>query len=234
MNKLLTTIIATSFAIMSFAGTANSMEFKVGVTGQSTGYYANATEKVKDAGNHVTEEAIAAFSYMSVFTEVSFDEAYGITVGVEYTPESIKLEKADRVIQTSAGDRGLAADAGEETGTQVIEAAFNDLMVIYAAVPLMDTGLHVKAGLMSATLVTKENLATGSTYGNKTVNGGTVAMYYDGDLGSSAFYRIEGAYNAFDDISMRGSEAGGDTGSFNVIDVELAGVAAKVSVGMKF
>ena len=234
MNKLLTTMIASAFAITSLAGTANSMEFKVGVTGQSTGYYANATEKLKDNGRHSKEEALAAFSYMSVFSEVAFDEAYGITLGIEYTPESIKLEKADRVILTSQSADGGAADDGEETGTQVIEASFQDLMNIYVAVPIMGSGLHVKAGLMSATLTTKETLATGSTYGNKTVNGGTVGMYYDGDLGSSAFYRVEGAYNAFDDISMRGSEAGADTGSFNVIDVELAGVAAKVSIGMKF
>ena len=131
MNKLLTTIIATSFAIMSFAGTANSMEFKVGVTGQSTGYYANATEKLKDNGRHSKEDALAAFSYMSVFSEVAFDEAYGITLGIEYTPESIKLEKADRVILTSQSADGVAADNGEETGTQVIEASFQDLMNIY-------------------------------------------------------------------------------------------------------
>ena len=33
MNKLLTTVAAFSVAMMSLAGTANSMEFKVGVGG---------------------------------------------------------------------------------------------------------------------------------------------------------------------------------------------------------
>lgn len=235
MNKLLTTIAAASVAVMSFAGTANSIEFKVGVGGTSSAYYANVQEKLKGTGVLSHKEAAAAFSYMTGFAEVSLDEAYGITLGVEWSPESIKLEKATRTIQTNAHRDDRAADAtAESTGDQVIEASFKDLMNIYVAIPVMGTGLNLKAGYMSAKLTTKEILSTGSTYGNKTVNGGTVGMFYDGDIGSNAFYRIEGAYNAFDDISMRGSEADPAVGDFNVIKAELSGVAAKLSVGMKF
>tara|TARA_B110000967_G_C18783761_1_gene509670 strand:+ start:52 stop:756 length:705 start_codon:yes stop_codon:yes gene_type:complete len=234
MNKLLTTIVAASVAIMSFAGAANSIEFKLGVGGTSSAYYANAEEKLKGNGHKSQTEAVAAFSYMTGFAEVAFDEAYGITLGVEYSPESIKLDKATRTIQTDANSTGRQDDASEETGDQVIEASFKDLMNIYVAIPIMGSGLNLKAGYMSAKLTTKEVLATGSTYGNKTVNGGTFGMFYDGDIGSNAFYRIEGAYNSFDDITMRGSEADAAIGDFNVISAELTGVAAKVSVGMKF
>ena len=234
MNKLLTTLIATSVAIMSFAQTANSVGFKVGVTGQSSAYYANVEEKLKDSGRLSKKEAAAAFSYMSVFSEVSFDEALGLTIGVEYSPESIKLNKASRVIHTSAHERVLPANAAEETGTQEIEAAFNDLMSIYVAIPVMGSGLHVKAGYMTAKLITKETLATGSTYGNKTVEGGTLGMFYDGEIGGNLFYRVEGAYNAFENITLKGSEVGGTTGSFNEITAELAGIAAKASIGYKF
>ena len=234
MNKLLTTIAAASVAVMSFAGTANSIEFKVGVGGTSSAYYANVQEKLKGTGVLSHKEAAAAFSYMTGFAEVSLDEAYGITLGVEWSPESIKLDKATRTIQTNGHAENRVNDDGESTGDQVMEASFKDLMNIYVAIPVMGSGLNLKAGYMSAKLTTKELLSTGSTYGNKTVNGGTVGMFYDGDIGSNAFYRIEGAYNQFDDISMRGSEAHSVQGDFNVISAELSGVAAKVSVGMKF
>ena len=214
MNKLLTTIVAASVAIMSFAGTANSVEFKVGVGGTSSAYYANVQEKLKGSGK--------------------LDEAYGITLGVEWSPDSIKLEKATRTMLTNAHAENRAADGAEATGDQVIEASFKDLMNIYVAIPVMGSGLNLKAGYMSAKLTTKENLSTGSTYGNKTVNGGTFGMFYDGDLGSNAFYRIEGAYNSFDDISMKGSETDAAILDFNLISAELTGVAAKVSIGMKF
>ena len=133
MNKLLTTIVAASVAIMSFAGTANSVEFKVGVGGTSSAYYANVQEKLKGSGKLTHEEAAAAFSYMTGFAEVSLDEAYGITLGVEWSPDSIKLEKATRTILTNAHAENRAADGAESTGDQVIEASFKDLMNIYCS-----------------------------------------------------------------------------------------------------
>ena len=97
----------------------------------------------------------------------------------------------------------------------------------------MGTGFNVKAGLTSVKLITKETLATGSTYGNKTLNGATLGAFYDGEIGSNFFYRVEGAYQTFDDFSMRGSEAG-LAGNFNKIEAEMSGIAAKLSVGVQF
>ena len=36
-------------------------------------------------------------TYMSLFGEVAFDNAMGVSVGIEYSPESITIDKADRV-----------------------------------------------------------------------------------------------------------------------------------------
>ena len=234
MNKLLTTVAAFSVAMMSLAGTANSMEFKVGVGGVSSAYYANVQEKLKDSGRKSNTEAAAAFSYMNGFAEVAFDEAMGITVGLEYSPESIKLNKATRIIHGSDGSAGARTGEDANLGEQVIEAAFKDLLNVYVAMPIMGSGLHVKAGYTTTKITTKETLATGSTYGNKTVSGGTIGLYFDGELGSNVFYRLEGAYQTFDDIKLTGSEAGGTAGSFNTITAELGGVAAKASLGFKF
>ena len=85
-----------------------------------------------------------------------------------------------------------------------------------------------------ATMNTKENLATGSKYDNIDMEGISIGGGYEGDLGDSMFWRAEGTYQHWDDLSSNGSEAGGTTGSRNKITAELAGVTGSLSVGMKF
>ena len=244
MNKLKTLVASVVVATLSF-GAANSIELRAGLGGQSTAYYASVEETQKDSGKKSTEDALASFSYMSLFGEVAFDSAYGISVGIEYSPESITIDKADRVIvnesavvaagQTSVRDAsGTDVSESNDTGTQLIEAAVKDLTLIYVGIPVMDTGLTVKAGYHMSTLQTKETLASGSTYKDEDLEGMSIGVYYDGSITDNLFYRVEGAYQQFDDIKISGSEEGGTAGSFNSIKAQLGGVAAKASVGFKF
>ena len=238
MNKLTTIIASTAIAMLSFASTANSIEYKVGLTGQATAYYGNVQETLKDSGRKTDEEALAAFSYMSGFAEVSLDQAMGLTIGLEYTPDVLTFESSDRVIRTSAGDvgGGNVDVEGEDAagGLQILNAEVEDMMTAYVALPIMGSGLHVKVGYSTATLVTKEELASGSTYGDVELDGMSVGLYFDGDIGDMAFYRVEGAYNEFDDIKVTGSEVGAAAGKFNTITAELGGVSAKLSLGLQF
>jgi hypothetical protein len=148
----------------------------------------------------------------------------------------MEFPTADRVIATSALDAGGANSAvtGEDSGTQTIKASVEEALTLYVAMPIMGSGLHVKAGFTQATLKTEENLATGSTYKDVDLDGTSVGMYYDGDIGDMAFYRVEGSYTEYDDIKVTGTEEGGTTGSFNTITAELGGIAAKLSLGLRF
>ncbi|MDA9606711.1 hypothetical protein N9S28_03080 [Candidatus Pelagibacter sp.] len=238
MNKLTTIIASTAIAMLSFASTANSIEYKVGLTGQATAVYGNVEETLKDNGHKTSEEAIGAFSYMSGFAEVSMESAMGLTVGLEYTPDLMEFPTADRILSTSATDAGGAistAVTGEDSGTQLIKASVEEMLTMYVAMPIMGTGLHVKVGLSQATLKTEETLATGSTYKDVDLDGTSVGMYYDGDIGDMAFYRVEGSYTEYDDIKVTSTEEGvASSGSFNTITGELGGVAAKLSLGLRF
>ena len=237
MNKLTTIIASEMIAMLSFASTANSVEYKVGLTGQSTAYYANVRETLKDTGLTTEEEALAAFSYVSGFAEASLESVYGLTIGLEYSPDMFTMQ-ASRVLDTSDLAAGGANDAvtGEDSGTQTIKASVEEMITLYVGLPIMDTGLHVKVGYSQATLLTEENLATGSTYKDVDLNGMIAGIYYDGDISDRAFYRLEGSYNTFDDIIATGTsgDVGGTAGSQNKIDAELGGVSAKISVGVKF
>ena len=238
MNKLTTLLASLVIATMSFASTANSIEYKFGVTGQTSAYYGNVEETLK--GNKTTgsdrttdAEAVAAFSYASGFAEIAFDEVYGVTFGVEYTPQSLDLKKETRLIQASPDTAGVGQTI--DSGTQVIDASVDDLMLMYVALPVMDSGLYVKVGYGTATLKTKEVLATGSSYKDEDLEMISAGFGYDMDVGSMAFVRVEAMLNQFDDISLTGSESDeAQAGSFNKIKAELGGVAAKLSLGLQF
>tara|TARA_B110000037_G_scaffold171996_1_gene195351 strand:- start:853 stop:1563 length:711 start_codon:yes stop_codon:yes gene_type:complete len=236
MNKLTTIIASSMIAMLSFVSAANSFEYKVGITGQSAAYYGNATETLKDTGVKTSDEAIVAFSTMSGFAEIGFESAYGLKFGLEYTPEMISFKTKSRVIMSTLGDSVVSGSPeGEDSGTQNISAAVEDMITAYLAIPIMDSGVHIKVGYSQASLVTSETLATGSTYKDVDLSGATAGVYYDGSLGDMAFYRLEGAYNTFDDLLLTGSEEGiASSGSYNKIDAELGGVAAKLSVGLQF
>ena len=237
MNKLKTILVSSAIVAMSFSSIANSIEFRAGLTANTSAYYANVTETLKDNGRKTSDEALAAFSYASGFAEVGFGEVYGITFGAEYVPDAISLTSATRVLDCStATSDGVACVTGQDTkgGIQSIQADVTDLVTGYVAIPLMSTGLSVKIGLMQGSLETKETLATGSSYKDEDLAGKTVGMFYDGDLGEHAFYRVEAAYIEFDDISATGSEVGGTAGTYNKIVAELGGVKAALSIGARF
>ena len=234
MNKLLTFVASLMIAAASFASTANSVEFKIGVGGVSSAYYGNVTETTKDSGKKTSEEALAAFSYMSGFAEVGFDAAMGLTLGLEYVPESIQIEEAQREIRGNKNPSGTSTGEDAHGGLQKIKASVKDMVTAYVAIPVMGTGLNIKAGYRQATLVTEETLATGSTYKDVDLDGTTIGVFYDGAIGERAFYRIEGNYNAWEDIAVNGSEQGGTAGSFNKIDAKITGASARLAVGMAF
>ena len=225
MNKL-NKILATLGAIVMLTVTAaNSMEFKVGVSANTMGAYANVEEKLKDSGRISNEEAVLAAAFGSGFVEVGSDDMMGLSIGVSYAPEVAELNKETRAIQPSAtGD----------SGNQIIDGKIVDLVSVYLSLPVGE-GAFAKVGYIQATLKTTENLATGSAYENVDMTGMMLAGGYEADLGSSGvFWRAEGQYQMWEDIRADGSEAGGTSGSRNKISAELGAVQGALSIGMRF
>jgi len=231
-NKLLALV---SGLVVFVATTANSVEFRAGVTAIGSGYFANVQEGLKQNSTSSTPdritktEAIAAFSTTAVFAETAIEEMGGLTVGVEVSMENLDLGDQQRTITNTSGDSGNA------TGTQVVGAEVTDMYTVYLAMPVGDSGAYVKAGYMIADLTTKENLATGSTYKDADIEAISLGMGYDGNLTDMIFWRAEGMYQQIDDIKLTGSQADEDnSSSFNTVTAELGGVQAKLSLGMRF
>ena len=239
MNKINTILAAIGALLMLSVTSANSLEFKTGVTANAMGAYANAKETLKDSGAVTSEEAILATSFASVFVEISSDEMMGLGLGVSYAPEVADLNKETRAFDATADDTitealpGGSAGTGD-SGTTTVDGKINDMLSIYLTLPVGDTGAYVKAGYIQATMVTEESLATGSKYENVDMTGAQLGGGYEGSLGDMAFWRAEGTYQMWEDIDAKGSEAGGTTGSNNLIEVEIGSVTGSFSIGMRF
>jgi len=224
MKKLISVIAGSFLAIMSF-NVASAVEMRLGVLGNMAADFGEAKETLKDSNRTTKETAVLAHSYASVFAEVALDQAAGLTFGVEYAPETIELEKETRVIRESGtGD----------SGSQIIDGEVEDLLTAYVALPIGETGAYVRLGYLQATLNTQETLATGSTYANVDIEGTQLGAGYMGEIGDNLFYKLEGVYNEWDNMALNGSEEGGTSGSFNKIDADITGVAARVAVGFRF
>ena len=235
MKKINTILAAVSALLMLTVTSANSVEFKAGVSANGMAAYANAEEKLKDDGRITNEEAILATSFASAFVEVSSDAAMGLGIGISYAPEVVDLEKETRNIQRCADhvSTSCTSYATGDTGAQVIDGKIQDLVSIYLTLPVGDTGAYVKGGYMQATFNTTESLSTGSKYENIDLTGTQIGGGYEGSLGDMAFWRAEGTMQMWEDISASGSEAGAD-GTKNKITAELGSVTGTLSVGMKF
>ena len=243
MKKINTILAAFSALLMLSVTSANSLEFKAGVSANGMAAYANAKETLKDSGRVSNAEAILATSFASVFAEVSSDEMMGLGIGISYAPEVADLNKETREIDTcndqTSQNTGLACVAktgtSADSGTTTVDAKINDLLSVYLTLPVGDTGAYFKAGYMQATMVTEESLATGSKYEDVDLTGTQVGAGYEGSLGDMAFWRAEGSYQMWEDISASGSEANSTADSKkNKIEAELGSVTGTLSVGMKF
>ena len=243
MKKINTILAAFGALLMLSVTSANSVEFKAGVSANTMAAFANAKETLKDSGPRTTtEEAIVATSFASIFAEISSDEIMGLGIGISYAPEVLDLNKETRTINNvrdgtdnnANGGVAEASVAGIDTGDQVVDAKINDLLSLYLTMPVGDTGAYVKAGYIQATMVTEESLATGSKYEDIDMTGTQIGGGYEGSLGDMAFWRAEGSYQMWEDMSASGSESGGTAGTKNKIEAEVGSVTGSVSIGMKF
>ena len=230
MNKLNTILAAVGALLMLTVTSANSIEIKAGVSANGLAAYANAKEQMKGNTRVTNEEAVLAASFASA-VEISSEDAMGLGIGVSYAPEVVDLEKETRTIQNTSGD------AANDSGDQIIDGKIQDLLSVYLTLPVGDTGAYAKAGYIQATLITAENLATGSKYEDIDLTGMQIGGGYEGELGDMAFWRAEGTYQMWEDLSASGSEGGRVASSGlqkNKITAEVGSITGTLSVGMKF
>ena len=224
MKKLKITLISIlASAVMTVS--SYSMDFKIGLSAGFAALEASGTETLKDSSavtSH-TEQANAVIP--SIFIEVAMDNGFGI--GLDSVTGSADLAG-------SAHTRTNVADlAPDDAGTQSAQAEVKSIRTAYL-IKQFQNGLLVKFGSATADVNTLETLATGTAYGNVSVDGTHAGIGYQTISDNGLFFRATVENTNFDTISLTGSQVGGTSGSFNVIKADVDVQMAKFSIGKSF
>lgn len=228
--------LLATLMLFGFSTVANSAGVNIGVTlnggafevdGASevfSGTHASNSSSTTVNKNADSDEAQGAFAYGSIFAEVRINDL--ISLGVDYVPTSLDSETTENVqIDTGA----TPSNSDDTSRTNTVAVSFEDLTTAYVMLNATEN-LYIKVGLMEVEAITKENLATGGSYGNATLEGVSAGFGYNGDLANDMFFRLEANYMDFD-----GAEKTNDNDSNKKIKVDgITGFGGKISVGRSF
>ena len=157
----------------------------------------------------------------SLFIEKTIGDKFAI--GFDYVPMSAESEttektKTDITTSTTATSR-----------TNTVQVDFEDLMTVYATLALSES-VYAKLGYSEVEAITNENLTTGGSYGNATLDGFVVGLGYNRDLDSGTFIRVEANYMDFDGATLTNTDDSTKSVSADGFD----GYGARISIGKSF
>ena len=214
MKKILMAVI---FSLFSFSYANAEMGVNIGLSGSMGVFHAEATET--EGTDVASDDATGVFGYGSIFLE---KELGMITIGVNYVPSSLESETAEntRLDKTTTDTRTSKNNS--------VKVAFEDLTEYYVSLNLGEH-FYVKGGISSVDVETKESLATGSEYGNTSLDGTITAIGFNNELDSGVFIRMEAKYMDFDGVTLTSSNT---DNSVNLKSLE--GASGSLSIGKTF
>ena len=229
MKKIIITLVSSIFLLF---GNANALGLNLGLSGAAGVFEVDgATEKNADATINAADEkedAEGLYAIGSAFAEVTFTDR--IAIGVDYVPHSLETNQV-------SNEKEVLAGTGKTVGTNVTNTAevhIEDLTTVYASFSLNDN-FYVKAGYAMTSIDTTETLATGTAYGNETVEGYTVGVGLAQETGNGGFWRLEGTYSDYEDADFNGTLLTEASASVrNKVNAELEAVALRFSIGKQF
>lgn len=225
MKKIIYALFASLIAI---APVSAEIGVNIGVSGQAGLYAASGTET--DTGTHGTtsgadekrsDSGFGEFGFASFFIEKTIGDR--LFIGYDYSPTGHDVAAADQTRETRSNGNGAMT-----TVTNKVKVGFEDLYSLYVGLNITENA-YFKIGTVEMDVITKENLGTGSTYGNTSVDGTTMSVGYNKDFDNGMFARLEGTYMEFGGTSLTSS-----SGSQKIAIDNLDGVTGKISVGKSF
>ena len=223
--KLLITVL---FSLALMVSPSVSKELRIGASVGFAQLEASGSEKLKDSSVITTHTEQANAVVPSLFAEIATDNGYGI--GIDFITGSADLAGSKRTrINTNDGP----ADSLNDANTNVANAEVDGIVTTYL-IKSFDSGFLIKVGMASADINTTETLGTGSTYGNKSVDGAHYGIGYDINRDSGTFVRTSLEHTDFDEITLKSGVADAVTGTFNNVKADVDVTMLKLSIGKKF
>ena len=228
MKKFLT---IAAFMLFSFSS-AQAVEGRMGVTlkagyfeaDEASEIFSGAHSSSASPGN-VTKKASAEgdvaegeFAYGSIFAEVMVMDKFAI--GLDYVPMALESETTENLQTTTTSS---------DTGTNKVQIDFQDLTTLYAMF-FATENIYLKAGFTQVDVKTNENLATGGSYGDTSLDGYTIGLGFNNDLDNGMFVRFEASVMELDGATLVNKN---DTTKKVTAD-GIEGVTAALSLGKTF
>jgi hypothetical protein len=218
-------VLLVSFILGSFTMVSAEIGVNLGVSGNLSVFHATGTERDRNTARTGTEiskeDATGVAGYASVFLEKTLGDRF--SVGLDYVPTALESETAQNVRQD------ITTTTATTARTNSVKVAFEDLTTLYVALNVTDS-FYVKAGMAQVDVITKENLATGSAYGDTKLDATVFGLGFNNSFGDGMFYRIEGTYMDFEDATLQSTSNTDNSVSLN----DLEGASAKISIGKSF
>ena len=156
---------------------------------------------------------------VSAFEAVLTNERSGNVIHVDQNGSTTQ------VIPICKRPRGMVRGPAKTQVTNTVQVDLTDLTTVYIGLNVTDSA-YVKVGYATMDVETNENLGTGSSYGNTSLDGTVYGVGYQKDL-DAMFVRVEGTYMDFDGVSLSAND--------NTITLKnLDGLTGKISIGKSF
>ena len=231
-------MIAASFLFFSvtksIAADLSDLTFTVGLTG-GAGLYAADGEERENNGGGTTQDVNPHKAYMEIGTAALFGEVTlmdRITLGVEYMPGGVETDiSTDEKQDCQRGHINTstcynAADLGN-VGINTVSAEFDNFRKIYVDV-MIAGGMYVKGGFAEMDLNTKEDLRSGTTYGNTTMQGQIIGIGHRSTPVEGWIVKTEAIYENWDKVTLT------DSNGVNQVSAKVDGIQARLSIGKSF
>ena len=260
-TKILKVASIAIFALTSLVTVSNAEVFRVGITGTAGDFSVTGSERIKSSHKVRTTERDAFYAAPSVFIEKNLDGIIPkvgslITIGFDLIPGTASFTKTGVLSgYNDTGNTGVddaticptaackQGNAGNDTGTQKAGVKIKNHKMVYIQFHApMNESLYIKVAGMNLDVETTEDLATGSSYGDKNnLKGGSIGIGFtnmindipatSADEGSAGlFYKVEAAHSIYEDIDLQGSID--DNLVFNTIKAEnIEGTSLRLSLG---
>ena len=191
----------------------------LGVSGNLAVFHATGVEN--EGTEKSSEDATGVAGFGSIFIEKTLGDR--LTIGLDYVPSALDSETSETVrMDKTTTDTQTAK-------TNTVKVAFEDLTTLYVALNITEN-FYVKAGMAQVDVITKENLATGSAYGDTTLDASVLGLGFNNSFDNGMFVRVEGTYMDFDNAKLTSTTNGDNSVELN----NLEGASGKISIGKSF
>jgi hypothetical protein len=185
--------------------------------------------------------------YVALFGELHLFDT-GLRLGLSYVPYALESETTDNSRHDECSeDYSNGKDESDNTAgtntctltTQTVQIDVEDLTMIYAAYHAdLDLGFidsaFIKAGIIEADVITKEKLASGSSYPNASLEGQFLGLGVEKNLDDGMFVRVEAGLTEYDSITLTNQVTDTHQNNNTIAISGLDGAQATIAIGKTF